>query len=861
MGEVYLARDTKLGREVAIKVLPAAFAENKERLARFEREARLLASLNHPNIATIHGLEETDGVHFLVLEYVPGETLADRIERGAIPIDEALPLFKQIAEALEAAHENGIIHRDLKPANIKVTPEGKVKVLDFGLAKALAAETPAQDLSESPTLTKDATETGILLGTAPYMSPEQARGKTVDKRTDIWAFGCVLYESLAGQKAFLGVTVADTIAVIVKTDPNWDNLPEAVPWRARELMRRCLQKDASLRLRDIGDARIEILEAIDPLSGTPTAAPVSDAGIRTFARKHVLLIAGLAALVAGTVGYQLQRFGPSSPPPVRRLAVTLPSSQQLVPGPGPSVALSPDGKTLVYLATEEGTRRLYSRKMDEPQAEAILGTEGAIRPFFSHDGQWVGFVARGKLRKVSMTGGPTHDICDIQRAGYGASWLADDTILVAASEREGLSRVSAAGGDVEILTAPVVEDGEIGHYWPAGLPGGKAVLFTIWTGSPYDNSRIAVLSLETRKWHVLIEGGSCARYVPTGHLVYVRGGRGGTILAVPFDLNRLEVTGSPVPIVEDVQVNAQGIAHFDFSHDGTLVHTNWMMGLSELVWVDRQGGTQPVTDVERNYAHPRLSPDGQRLAMTIFADDATYDIWTYDLARGTLARETFGLATAPVWSLEGNWLVFGDDSEPLSRKRVGISGGPERLTEQGFPTSLSPDGDVMAFMWRGDIWILAMEKEAEPQRFLESPFNETQPVFSPNGRWIAYTSDESGRNEVYVRAFPGPGEQIQISTDGGSQPVWARNGREIFYRNGTEMVAVEIEIGATFRAGSPEVLFQFPFIDSWPNVQGYDVTANGRRFITVRGVDSTEGRQINVTLNWYDELKRLVLNR
>ncbi len=538
MGEVYQAHDTKLGRDVAVKVLPEVFAHDADRLSRFQREAKMLASLNHPNIATIHGLEQSGGTSYLVMELVSGETLAERVKAGPLGIEQALKIAVQIADALEAAHEKSIIHRDLKPANVKVTPEGKVKVLDFGLAKAFAGDAANEDIGNSPTLSAAATMQGTILGTAAYMSPEQARGKSVDKRTDIWAFGCVLYELLTGMRAFEGETTTEILAAVLRGEPDWQALPETTPLSIRALLRRCLQKEMNKRARDAGDARIEIEEALAaPFTAElSTAAPTK--GFHALGPRALILGLGALSLAAAVAGVAVWNLKPSPPQPVTRTVITLPPGQQLASVDfGAPVVVSPDGTHLAYVARQGSTQQLYLRSMNSFDARPIPSTDGAESPFFSPDGQWLGFFAEGKLRKVSLSGGAALTLCSAP-ADRGASWGPDDTIIFAPSFSSGLFRVSAAGGTPKPLTTPEHKNGEISHRWPEILPGGKAVLFTIWAGTGVDDLRIGVLSLETGERRVLVEGGTYARYVPPGYMVYARAGG---LLAVPFDLKRLEV--------------------------------------------------------------------------------------------------------------------------------------------------------------------------------------------------------------------------------------------------------------------------------------------------------------------------------
>jgi len=630
MGEVYRARDTKLGRDVAIKVLPEAFARDPERLARFEREARVLASLNHPNIAAIYGFEQSDGIPFLVLEYVPGETL-----RGPLPVSEALRIAGQIAEALENAHEKAFVHRDLKPANIKVTPEGKVKVLDFGLAKAFTEETVGSDPSQSPTISAGPTRTGMILGTAAYMSPEQARAKPVDKRTDIWAFGCVLYETLAGRQVFPANSVADAMTAILGRDPDWQALPLATPPKIRDLLHRCLQKELNRRLRDIGDARIEIEETLAGAVAVPqTTKPPGAARWRPVA-------IGVCAAVAIGVALWAPWRGDSAPRAVIRTAVVLPPSDRFRTEAQPAVAISPDGARLVYSASRGGRTQLYFRQLDQFEVTPIAGTEDAGGPFLSPDGEWVGFFAGGKLKKVALRGGPPVTLCDAPN-GRGASWGPDGQIVFtpAASLGIGLWRVSASGSEVtpQPLTTPDAKKGEASHRWPYILPGGESVLFTSWGGGAFDASRLAVLSLKTGERRVLLEGGHSAHYASSGHLVFMRAGG---LWAAPFDLARLQVTGPHSPMLNRVvTAAATGAGHYSFAANGTLVYIpGGAESGSSLLWVDRKGVSRPLTQARRVYMFPRLSPDGGLLAVTII-EGANTDIWVYDLGRDTTAIQT-----------------------------------------------------------------------------------------------------------------------------------------------------------------------------------------------------------------------------
>ena len=799
MGEVYRARDGKLGRDVAIKVLPEELAKNEERLARFKREAKVLASLNHPNIASIYGLEQSDGTHYLVLELVPGETLAERISRGPIPLEEALDIATQMADALEEAHEQGIVHRDLKPANVKQTEDGKIKVLDFGLAKAFVDEAAEADSSMSPTLTRDATRVGVILGTAAYMSPEQAKGKKVDKRTDIFAFGAVLYEMLTGKKAFPGEDVSEVLASVIKLEPDWSATPPDLDPRIPNILRRCLRKELKKRLRDIGDARNEIDEIIAAPSAASAQQPLT-ASVSTRSRERVAW--GLAVLIAVLVAsVAVWTVTPPEPRPPTRFALALPATDQL----DSAVALSPDGRELVYVARRDGVRRLYRRSMGGLEAATIRATEGAEYPFFSPDGEWVGFFADAKLKKVPLAGGTPVTLCDAEYR-VGASWGEDDVIVFASRATPTLMKVSASGGAPQPIT--VVDSEERRHSWPHILPGGKAVLFTALTNNTA-NAQIVVQSLETGEKRALVDG-LHARYAPTGHIVFGRQSAQ-SLWAVPFDLNRLEVTGEPRPVLEGVQVNPGGLTNFAIASAGTLVYipsgllTATLGGA--LLWVDRQGVEQRLAEDWRGYRSPRLSPDDQHLAVTIMEDNLARDVWVFALGRGTLTRLTFGGQNQrPVWSVDGEQVIFAsergeEDAHSIFRKPARGSGTTEQVTSGAdrYPTSVSSDVKTIVFTQLSDstgadigVVHLEGEGEREPEMLLQTSFAEHSGMLSPDDRWLAFVSDESGREEVYVRPFPGLDGKWQISTEGGTQPMWSRDGKELFFRNGDRMMAVAI---------------------------------------------------------------------
>lgn len=865
MGEVYQARDTKLERNVAIKVLPAAFVNDADRLSRFQREARTLASLNHPNIATIHGLEQSDGVHYLVMELVAGHSLAERIGGGELKIRESLSIAAQIAEALEAAHERGVIHRDLKPANVKVTPEGRVKVLDFGLAKAYGGD-GAQDLSNAATLTTMGTEEGRILGTPAYMSPEQARGKIVDKRTDIWAFGCVLYEMLAGKRTFRGETLSDTIAAILEREPDWQMLPSATPAKIREMLRRCLQKDSPRRLRDIGDARIEIEDAL----GAPAVVEPADRTKSIRQRWREALTWGVAfsllAALAVVVIWNRKSSSPTNSIPVSRIAITLPPNQPLAGLEiGSVLALSPDGTRLVYSARQGGVQQLYLRSLGGLEARPIPGTEGAVQPFFSPDGQWLGFFADGKLKKIPASGGEALSLGDATDP-RGGSWGAQGTIIFAPTRYSAVQKISDAGGAPQPVTRLV--NGESSHRWPELLPSGKALLFAAFSaGANWNNADVYVQLVGTGERRDLGLKGTHPRYAPPGHLVYAQGG---TLMAVPFDPQRLTVTGGPVPVQEGVlQSTLSGAAQYSFSSTGSLVYIPASVEAIQrkLVWVNRSGVEEPLGAPARAYRGPRLSPDGRDVAVAVEGQETA--VWLYALSRNTLTRLTFQGSTNynPVWTRDGKRIAFTAVGQGLFWQPADGSGAREQLNDLGgFPNSWSPDGqllaldDVRSSSPGRDILVLHVDNHKE-EHFLETPFNEGAPQFSPDGRWIAYLSNESGRYEIYMQPYPGPGAKLQISTDGGTEPLWNPNGRELFYRSGNKMMAVEISTQPRFSAGKPKVLFTGQYQTSPSPVPNpnYDVSSDGQRFLMLKpGEQAQSPTQINVVLNWFEELKQKV---
>ena len=873
MGEVYRARDGKLGRDVAIKVLPDEFAKDEERLRRFQREAKVLASLNHPNIASIYGLEQSGDTHYLVLELVPGETLAEQISRGPIPLEEALDIATKMAEALEEAHEQNIVHRDLKPANVKQTEDGKIKVLDFGLAKVFQEETTHADSSMSPTLTRDATRVGVILGTAAYMSPEQAKGKHVDKRADVWAFGAVVYEMLTGKRAFVGEDVSDTLAAVLRAEPEWDALPADLSPTLRTYLARCLEKDPKRRVRDIGDVRLAIDGAFET-EASYSASGTADAKLALWQRPlPALLGAVLLVLVAGLVVWNVTR-PPTSSLQVSRTSIDLPQTHTRTNTGRRGVAVSPTGTHVVYVAN----RQLYLRAIDEMDAKALGGTEGSAPtiPFFSPDGQWIGFYSTrdNQLKKIALTGGAAVTLCDTGNP-YGASWGADDTIVFGQGAG-GIFQVSAAGGTPELLIPVDAENRERAH-GPQILPDGRDVLYTL-DHDAWSEAQIVVQTLDTRERRLLIEGGTDARYLPTGHLVYALAGN---LLAVPFDLDRLEVIGGPVPLVENVRhAGVTGGANFDISRAGMLVYLPGGGNATRtLVWVDREGHEEPIAAEPRDYTRARISPDGTKAVLDL--RDQEDDLWVWDFARETLTRLTFdtGGDRFAEWMPDGQNVVFSSGRSGainLYRKAVDGTGVVERLSESAnrhYPHTFTPDGSRLVFLEMSQdfrsprLAVLTLDGEPAVEPLLDTGFFLDDAHLSPNGRWLAYESDASGVDEIYVRPFPNVDEgRWQISSGGGGDALWGPDGHELFFKTPAgELMRVEIDTEPAFRAGNPESLIEvgsyyFDRVD-----RSFDISPDGQRFLMVKqgaasgAEDPFAGlTRLIVVQNWFEELKTRV---
>ena len=892
MGDVYRAHDTKLGRDVAIKVLPAAFTADPGRLAGLEREARVLASLNHPHIAAIHGLEESRGVRGLVLELVEGETLADVLRRdhtsgrSSLRLDEILACAHQIADALEAAHEKGITHRDLKPANVAITRDGVVKLLDFGIAKVVAGEGARVDGGNATHTMSEATRAGIIPGTTGYMSPEQARGKPVDKRTDIWAFGCVLYEMLTRRRAFAGPTPSDTTAAVVERDPDWSALPKDTPPAVRRLLQRCLEKDPRQRLRDIGDARLELQHALD--GHVEAADELIRLEARTWRARTTAATATalVLAAAAAALGWLVLADDNADAGDLRvsRFTVNLPADTVIVPTFNANLALSPDGTRLAYtpLPGPVMVRRLDGIDSQPLEASTTPGFRQA--PLFSPDGQSIAYVDgnapfswRRPFQNAALAGGPALKLAEYDMFHRG-DWGDDGWLYWTATYPGGIVRINESGNDLQPVTTLDVANGERTHRFASLLPGGDALIYTVgFEGiDNYDDARIDVWDLRSGQKKTVIAGGTAPTYSPSGHIVYARDGK---LMAVPFDVRRREVTGTAFVVQDGVMMSRNtGAAHYALSKRGDLAYVPGPAegGRRTLVWVDRSGRAEPLPLPPASYLYPRLSPDGRTLAVEI--EGPNHDFFFYDFARRVLSKVTTdGLSHDPVWSPDGARLAFRSwqaGGMTLWSMRADRSGAPERLDPAGTrqsPVSFSPDGRFLAFDQKDpdtgdDAWVLPLEGSTASRAVARTRFGEGSMKFSPDGRWVAYSSDESGRPEVYVQAFPGPGLKVQISSDGGTDPVWRRTGGELFYRSGSRMMAVSIATTPQLTVSRPRQLWQATYSAGtgascgMPGVSSsnYDVTADGQRFLMVRDEDqSAAATSIVVVLNWVEHLKAL----
>jgi len=865
MGVVWKAIDTTLDRTVAIKVLPDALAGDAARLARFEREAKLLASLNHPRIASLYGLHATHGERFLSMELIEGKDLADVLTSGPLPIERALRIALQIAEGLEVAHAGGVVHRDLKPGNVKLTAEGDVKILDFGLAKALQGPAPTQevDLSRSPTVTA-ATQVGVILGTAAYMSPEQSRGHETDRRTDVWALGCVLFEMLTGRGAFHAQTVSDCIARVLEREPDWAALPAETPAGVRRVLRRCLEKDPRRRLHDVADARIELE---DQLAGDGSdAAPAAS----RFAPRATIGLGVAAGLVVGvllTAWWLSGRNAPTGPlgngdRSTERYSIALPDEMPTIPKLGTiAVAVSPGGRRIVYVGLEpgrsgartissdgsptgtSGRTLLYLRDIDDYEIRPIEGTADAASPFFSPDGEWIGFIdtREARLKKIRIEGGIPVTLCDApNRAG---DWGDDGRIYFTANS-DGIVAVSENGGVPEVLSRPVPELGEKTRRFPHVLPGGRGVLFTLGTTKmeSYDEAAVALLDPETGEHRVLLEGGTKPSYLPTGHIVY---GRGGALYAIPFDLETLEVSGAPFLVADEVVTSdGWGEAQYAVSDNGTLVYVPGgpEMYKFTVYWLDRDGRAEALALPPRDYSSALFSPDGKRLAISSLGANAT--IWVYELERTTMQRLTTEWDYyAVIWTRAGGHVTVASGRAGqygIWNLAADGSGTQELLLDDTFSSGPYPGAwtlDDRALVFAAeipgtglDILTLTLDGKAEVTPLVQTSFQETNPILSPDGRWLAYSSDASGQTELYVQSYPEGGRRWQISAGGGEAPLWSPDGRELYYWRGGRMMAVPVDMdGSGFSPGKEHALPQPEF----SALLAWDISPDGERFVVV----------------------------
>ena len=867
MGEVYRARDSKLGRDVALKVLPAAFASDPERMARFQREAQVLASLNHPHIAAIYGFEDSGGVRALVMELVEGPTLAERIANGPIFLDDARPIAREIAEALEAAHERGIVHRDLKPSNIKISPDGNVKVLDFGLAKAIEGGDSAADVQNSPTISRMATQAGIILGTAAYMSPEQAKGKSVDRRTDIWAFGCVLFEMLTGRHAFEGETVTDTLAAVIKEEPPWNTLPAATPPRVLELLHRCLIKDPKQRLQAIGEARI----ALDENAGVSFAAavPVSSAAASTPSESGLRrILPWVVAAAAVLVAIALVFLRHPSPTPSEPLQASLesPPGFQITPSDIP-LAVSPDGKSIAIVATgSDGKSRLWLRAIRSQSLQPLAGTEDGAFPFWSPDGAYLGFFSNGKLRKLQINGEAVETLADAIEPRGGA-WGVNGQIVFAPTPYGGLFEVSSSGGTVEqVTTVKINSDSDRLPYF---LPDGRHVLFSLEPGNAVGQIKpgygVFVLDLQTKKVAPLLQEASNAVYAPPGYLLFYRDGN---LMAQPFDAKGIRLEGAAIPIADKVSYDAdRWTAQFSVSQNGLLVYLKGgMVPLAELTWFTIDGKKLATVGDPKEYVDVSISHSGTRALITQTIDNGVPSLWMADVSRGILSRFDFAPrgSNDGLWSLDDGKLIFNDDAGQIFEMASDGGSAPTPIlpgSDNIWVQSWSPDGRFL--LWNSEtssgVWqmgVLPLTGDRKPYSYLPSPAKENEPSFSADGHWISFLSDESGTMELYVSPFPGPGGKWQVSSGGVVDGGWLKTGSSLVYVASQSKKLMEVSV--TVQANEPhfsnprELFGGQPLPSSW-NIKFHTfnwIEPDGKRLLLPVPVGPSGPTGISLVTNW-----------
>jgi len=875
MGVVYRATDGHLGREVALKVLPEGLTSDAERLARFEREAKVLASLNHPNIAQIYGFEKSGEVRALVMELVEGPTLADTLAAGPIPLSETLSIARQIAEALEEAHEKGIVHRDLKPQNVKVSPDGKTKVLDFGLAKALDPATgasgvgSASQLAQSPTLTFGATEMGVILGTASYMAPEQAAGKAVDRRADIWAFGVVLFEMLSGRKLFEADTVPETLGAVFRQEISFDELPASTPTDLRRLLERCLERDPKLRLRDIGEARIALALPMRAAGTTPAGTKSETrAPGRMRALPWVLAVLGIALALAAMLRPGQPAAAPvANPTQATAFGVELPPGFVIAGNDAPVLDLSRDGRTLVFIADGHEGAQLFRRALGRVGTEPIEGSEGAQHPFLSPDGRWVGFFVGGRIRKLPIAGGVPVDLVNVG-AVRGATWTDDGWIVFTPGYSNGLVKMRESGGAPIPVTELDAGRRERTHRWPSAVPGTPWILFSVNVSanpSFYDNARIDAVRLDTGERKSVYEGAWMARFAPPGTLLLQRRG---SLVAVPFDPARAEITGPEESVAEGIGGEpSSGAGYFAAGAGGTLAYvpSEAIANEKTIARVGADGKETVLPVPPRNYWYPRLSPDARTLALDIGSGQGTDDdIWLYELASERLFRFTLQPASlVPAWSPDGKWIAYGGATSGrdamVFRKRADGTGGEEQIwhgKDFCLPMDWSPDGSAIVVTDNDpDVNATVITPGGgEGRRLVDAAGNQWGVAFAPDGRHVAYTTTETGINEVFVSTYPEGGGKWQISVDGGEQPAWSRDGRRIFFIHDEAVQVVDVETAGGFRATAPRELFRGPYLLRTAPFRNYDVGPGDTFYFIRRRTDVVPARWLEVVLGWQSKL-------
>lgn len=876
MGQVYRAKDTRLNRAVAVKALHESLAEHPERVARFEREAQLLASLNHPNIGAIYGVEEAQGTTFLVLEFVDGRALSEIVQAGGMPWREAIPYARQIADALGAAHERGIVHRDLKPGNVMVTPDGQVKVLDFGLGKALEGDgsSASGPPANSPTITTAATREGIILGTAGYMSPEQAKGRPADKRSDVWAFGCVLYEMLTGSRAFEGEDITDTLAAIVRDDPNWARLPADLPPNVRLLLERCLLKDRAERLADMSVVRFLISDAGALVSGAGAAA-TPDPPSATRPRWAPIVLATAVIVATLTFGAVRWLLPPDTATAgrVARLSMALPSGVELGSTPLLPVAISRDGTRIAYVGLRDGRNQIYVRALEEREPKTLEGAEGGDGPFFSPDGRWIAFFAGSKLRKIAVGGTALQVLADAP-THRGGSWGDDGYIYYAPTNISGIWRVPEGGGTPSEVTSVNAAAGEISHRWPHRIPGTDTLLFSVWTGPGDDEHHIATQAIGSREHDLLVHGADAPQYAAKpGLLLYAHRGE---LLTTPWRPSQKDL-GKSVPVASGERPNDgignEGCGNFTVSDDGTLAYLTGgqSRNVMRLVWIDRAGTLSPLPIPERAYENVAISPDGTRAVVQI--REGITRLWIYDFARGTLTPLGTGAGSsqAPLWTADGTRVIFRgtrQGTRNLYWIPVDGSGDEERLTSKSgviqTPTSVSSDGRVLLFDETGPnepagvgIWVLPLDGDRTPRRLFPGAAAGHDGQISPDGKWVAYQATVSSRQEIFVAPISGSGERRLVSTDGGAEPLWSRDGRDLYFQSGTRLLGVTVTPGASFSASPPRTAHEGRFFRTMNGNTSFSITPDGARFLRIQAVDpDTAITRIELVMNWFSTLER-----